>query len=58
MFHAFAPLEALACVWPMAFLSGVHCLLPVGTVNSVQTLKINLTTSQAVHLTMNSATHC
>jgi hypothetical protein len=23
-FHAFAPLEALPCVWPMAFLSGVH----------------------------------
>jgi hypothetical protein len=23
-FHAFAPLEALAGVWPMAFLSGVH----------------------------------
>jgi hypothetical protein len=25
---------------PMAFLSGVYCLLPVGTVNSVQTLKV------------------
>jgi hypothetical protein len=23
-FHAFAPLEALPCVWPMAFLLGVH----------------------------------
>jgi hypothetical protein len=40
--HAFAPpLEALACVRPIAFLSGVHCLLPVGTVNSVQTLKVD-----------------
>jgi hypothetical protein len=24
----------------MAFLSGVHCLLPVHTVNSIQTLKV------------------
>jgi hypothetical protein len=39
--HAFAPpLEALACVRPMALLSGVHCLSPVGTVNSVTTLKV------------------
>ena len=38
--HAFAPpLEALACVWPMAFLSGGHCLSPVHTVNCVQTLE-------------------
>jgi hypothetical protein len=37
--HTFAPLEALACVWPMAVISGVHCLLPIGTVNCVQTLK-------------------
>jgi hypothetical protein len=32
-FHAFAPLEALASVWPMAFISGVD------TVNCFQTLK-------------------
>ena len=45
-FHAFAPVEALAGVWPMAFPSGVHCLLPVGTVNSVATLKAK----EATHL--------
>jgi hypothetical protein len=33
-------LEALACVRPMTFLSGVHCLLPVDTVNSAQTLQV------------------
>jgi ATP-binding cassette subfamily B (MDR/TAP) protein 6 len=36
--HAVAPLEALLCVRPMPFISGVHCLIPVGTVNSVPTL--------------------
>jgi hypothetical protein len=30
-FHAFVRLEALPCVWSMAFLSGVQHLLPVGT---------------------------
>ena len=44
-FHAFAPLEALASV---CVTSGIplrsQLLLPVGTVNSVQTLKV-LTTS-------------
>jgi hypothetical protein len=50
--HAFAPpLEALACVRPMAFLSGVHCLLPVGTVNCSGGLKCLATKV----LTMNSA---
>jgi hypothetical protein len=37
-FHAFAPLEALPCVWPWHS-SRVFTLLPVGTVNSVETLK-------------------
>jgi hypothetical protein len=32
-FHAFAPLEALPCVRPMAFLSSVHYLLPLPPYN-------------------------
>jgi hypothetical protein len=52
-FHAFAPFEARACVCTMSFLSGVHDLLPVGTVNWVQTLKDAV--GQPWHtLTMNS----
>jgi hypothetical protein len=56
-FHAFAPLEALLCVWSMTFLSGVHCLLPVDTVHSVATLKAKaaLTASLTLTLTLNSA---
>ena len=55
-FHAFAPpLEARASVWPMPFLSGGRCLLPVGTVNSVHTLKALPRLAQRT-LTMNSAT--
>jgi hypothetical protein len=57
--HAFAPpLEALTCVCPMAFLSGCHCFLPVGTVNCVQTLKNRSAACYVVWeggLTMNSA---
>jgi hypothetical protein len=41
-FHAFAPLEALPCVCPMPFLSGFHCLLPVGTAIFVETLKARI----------------
>jgi hypothetical protein len=37
---AFAPLEALPCMWPMTFLSGVHSSYRLGTVNFVQTLKV------------------
>jgi hypothetical protein len=44
-FHAFAPLEALASVCVTSGIPlGSQLLLPVGTVNSVQTLKV-LTTS-------------
>jgi hypothetical protein len=39
-FPAFAPREALPCMWPMAFLPGVHNLLPNDTVHSVQALKV------------------
>jgi hypothetical protein len=30
-YHTFAPLESLACVWPMAFISGVHFLFLTGS---------------------------
>jgi hypothetical protein len=40
-FHAFALLDALPCMWPMAFLVGVHCLLlQVSTINYTTTLKV------------------
>jgi hypothetical protein len=51
--QAFAPpLDALACVWPMAFLSGVHSSLPVVTiVNCVQTLQATTTLTATLTLT-------
>jgi hypothetical protein len=45
-------LEALPCVCPMAFLSGVHYLLPVGTVNCVPTLKATTTLTATLTLTL------
>jgi hypothetical protein len=39
-FTPLLPLEALPCVWPMTFFSGVHCLLPVRSVNRVRALKV------------------
>jgi hypothetical protein len=54
-------LDALACVWPMAFLSGLWCslLLPVDTVNSAQTLKVTtaLAATQTLTLTLTLTLH-
>jgi hypothetical protein len=51
-FHAVAPLEVLPCVRPMPFISGVHCLLLVGTVNCVETLKATATQIATLTLTL------
>jgi hypothetical protein len=51
-------LKLLRACEPMAFLSGVHYLLPVGTVNCIQTLKASgaRTVLVTMPLTMDSAT--
>jgi hypothetical protein len=55
-FPAFVPLEALACVRPMAFPLGCSLLLPVGTVNCVQTLRASMSEACDAALTMNYVT--